>query len=402
MSLSKNIIHTCRTNQQVSRYALFLRQLQRSQKRQFSRSSPVAASSVTGAAEAEVQAAQKYCSDLLLKYDRPSYTLSTFIPRNAQTFYIALRALNVSLSTIPDTTSSHTIGLMRLQFWRDAVAKTLSGSPPKEPIAILLASAISDLNERTQGRARISKGWLNRMINAREQTLTNDPYTNIAALESYAESTYSTLLYLTLSALPMTSVTADHVASHIGKAAGIAAVLRGLPLVAFPAASSQRPDQAGSGMMAGGAKQGAVMLPLDVMAQAGVKEEDVFRLGAEAPGLRDAVFTVATRASDHLITVQQMLSNLRAGQDVGHDFEHEGEEGHQYDTEQDLFREQKNETPLDEVNRAFGVFMPAVGTRLWLDRLESVDFDIFRPELLRSDWKLPWKAYMSFTRKTLS
>ncbi|PYI08982.1 hypothetical protein BO78DRAFT_468213 [Aspergillus sclerotiicarbonarius CBS 121057] len=402
MSLSKNIIRTCRTNQQISRYALSHRRLQRPQERHFSRSSPVAASPVTGAAEAEVQAALRYCSDLLLKYDRPSYTLSTFIPRNAQTFYIALRALNVSLSMIPDTTSSHTIGLMRLQFWRDAVAKTLSGSPPKEPIAILLASAISDLSERTQGRARISKGWLNRMINAREQTLTNDPYTNIAALESYAESTYSTLLYLTLSALPMTSMTADHVASHIGKAAGIAAVLRGLPLVAFPGASSQRPDQAGSGMMAGGAKQGAVMLPLDVMAQAGVKEEDVFRLGAEAPGLRDAVFTVATRASDHLITVQQMLSNLRAGQDVGHEFEHEGEEGHQYDTEQDLFREHRNETPLDEMNRAFGVFMPAVGTRLWLDRLESVDFDIFRPELLRSDWKLPWKAYMSFTRKTLS
>jgi hypothetical protein len=32
---------------------------------------------------------------------------------------------------------------------------------------------------------------------------------NIAALESYAENTYSTLMYLTLSALPMTSVTAD-------------------------------------------------------------------------------------------------------------------------------------------------------------------------------------------------
>ncbi|PYH93697.1 hypothetical protein BO71DRAFT_484399 [Aspergillus ellipticus CBS 707.79] len=400
MSLPKSIFQPRRTPQQLCQYTLSRRQTQRPQARQFSRSSAVAASSVAGAAEAEVQAARKYCSNLLLKYDRPSYTLSTFIPRNAQTFYIALRALNVSLSMIPDTTSSHTIGLMRLQFWRDTVAKTLAGSPPKEPIAILLASAISGLDARTQGRARISKGWLNRMINAREQTLTNDPYTDIAALESYAESTYSTLLYLTLSALPMTSVTADHVASHIGKAAGIAAVLRGLPLVAFPAAVSQRPDQAGTGMMAGGAKQGAVMLPLDVMAQAGVKEEDVFRLGAEAPGLRDAVFTVATRASDHLITVQQMLSNLNAGQDVGHEFEHEGEEGHQYDV-RDLFKEQRNETPLEEVNRAFGVFMPAIATRLWLDRLESVDFDIFRPELLRSDWKLPWKAYISFQRKKL-
>ena len=57
----------------------------------------------------------------------------------------------------------------------------------------------------------------------------------------------------------------------------------------------------------------------------------VLRRGAEAEGLRDAVFEVATRASDHLITAQQMLSNLRAGKDVGHDFEHEGEEGHEYD-----------------------------------------------------------------------
>ncbi|KAA8652602.1 uncharacterized protein ATNIH1004_001507 [Aspergillus tanneri] len=306
---------------------------------------------------------------------------------------------------IPDTTSSYTIGLMRLQFWRDAVAKTLSGSPPKEPIAILLASAISDLDARTQGQARISKGWLNRMINAREQTLTNDPYPNIAALESYAENTYSTLMYLTLSAIPMASVTADHVVSHIGKAAGITAVLRGLPLVAFPSPQSQHSNQnqGGTSVMGGGAKQGAVMLPLDVMAQARVKEEEVFRQGAEAPGLRDAVFTVATRANDHLITVQQMLSNLRAGRDVGHEFEHEGEEGHQYGSESgtDHSRNQRDETPLDEVNRAFGVFMPAVATRLWLNRLESVDFDIFRPELLGSEWKLPWKAYMAFTRKKL-
>ena len=168
------------------------------------------------------------------KYDRPAYTLSTFVPRPVQPFYLALRALNVSLSMIPDTTSSHTIGLMRLQFWRDAVTKALAGAPPKEPVAVLLAAAIADRHEQTQGRARISKRWLTRMIDAREQTLTNDPYPNLAALETYAENTYSTLMYLTLAALPLTSVTADHVASHIGKATGIVAILKGLPLVAFP------------------------------------------------------------------------------------------------------------------------------------------------------------------------
>ena len=305
---------------------------------------------------------------------------------------------------IPETTSSHTIGLMRLQFWRDSVTKILAGTPPKEPVAILLASAISNLHEHTNGRARISKGWLMRLISAREQTLTNDPYPNIEALETYAENTYSTLMYLTLSALPMTSITADHVASHIGKAVGIAAVLRGLPLVAFPTPAAQVPTGGGAASLglSGGSKQGAVMLPLDVMAQTGVKEEEVLRRGADAEGLRDAVFTVATRASDHLITAEQMLTNLRAGKDVGHDFEHEGEEGHEYGFAVNASGDARGgESPLDEVNRAFGVFMPAVGTRLWLDRLQQYDFDIFRPELLRSDWRLPWKAYIAFKRKTI-
>ncbi|EER38836.1 GTP binding protein [Histoplasma capsulatum H143] len=203
---------------------------------------------------------------------------------------------------IPDTTSTPTIGLMRLQFWRDTITRTLAGQPPKEPIAILLASALSELETRTGGQARISKGWFLRMINSREQYLTNTPYTSISALESYAENTYSTLLYLTLSALPLTSVTADHLASHIGKAAGISTVLRGIPLIAFPAPPSHHSNQPGGlGGGAGGgsgARVGTITLPLDVMAETGLKEEDIFRHGAEAPGLRDAVFTVATPPSD--------------------------------------------------------------------------------------------------------
>lgn len=264
---------------------------------------------------------------------------------------------------------------------------------------MLLASSISELETHTtQGGGRIIKSWLMRLINARETSLSNTPYPNIAALESYAENTYSTLLYLTLSALPMESVTADHVASHIGKASGIAAVLRGLPLVAFPGPPSIPPSGSAAGQGGVGVKQGAVMLPLDVMAQTGVKEEEVLRRGAEAEGLRDAVFTVATRASDHLITVQQMLGNLRAGRDVGHEFEHEGEEGHEYPA---AGAARSAESALDEINRAFGVFMPAVSTRLWLDQLQKYDFDIFRPELLRSNWKLPWKAYLAFQRKSI-
>lgn len=134
------------------------------------------------------------------------------------------------------------------------------------------------------------------------------------------------------------------------------------------------------------------------MARAGVREEDVFRKGAEAPGLRDAVFEVATRASDHLITARQMLKNVYAGEDVGHAFEYEGEEEHQHQYEKGAGEKSKSAQQREEIERAFGVFMPAVSTELWLNRLQKYDFDVFREELRRREWRLPWRGYWAFRR----
>lgn len=284
---------------------------------------------------------------------------------------------------------------MRMQFWRDAVTKALSGSPPKEPVAILLSQAAADLQARTHGKSKLSKNWLHRIITTREAHLANPPYPSLSALESYAENTYSTLLYLTLSALPLASITADHLASHIGKATGIAAVLRGLPLLAFPRPPNHHSNQSGLGGL-GGQQQGAVLLPLDIMAAAGVQEEAVLRQGAAAPGLRDAVFEVATRANDHLITAREMLKSLRAGQGAGHEFEHAEEQG--------LEREYSGGTQSqqwEDVEAAFGVLMPAVSTQLWLDRLQKADFDVFDEGLRRTDWRLPWRAYWAYSRRKL-
>jgi NADH dehydrogenase [ubiquinone] 1 alpha subcomplex assembly factor 6 len=280
-----------------------------------------------------------------------------------------------------------------MQFWRDAVDKALAGTPPDEPVAVMLAAVNEQLQARTNGRSRLSKSWLHRIINTREQYLGNKPYADIAALESYAENTYSTLLYLILSAMPLNSLNADHLASHIGKATGISVVLRGLPLVAFPPnAPTHHPSRSSLGSL-GSAPQGTVLLPLDVMSQAGVQEEAVLRDGNSAPNLKDAVFTVATRANDHLITAREMLKNLRSGQEAGHDFEHAGEAEHSYQ-QQSTSADHKR----DEINQAFGVLLQAVSTSSWLQRLEKVDFDIFDRSLLKTDWKLPWKLYWSHKR----
>ena len=238
-----------------------------------------------------------------------------------------------------------------------------------------------------------------RIIDAREKYLDNRPFVSLADLETYAENTYSTLLYLTLQSLPFSSLTLDHLASHIGKAAGIVTVLRGLPLIAFPAPPNQHFNSQG---LSPGVQEvrkesqtGSVVLPLDVMAECGVREEDVLRQGGEAKGLKDAVFKVATRGSDHLITARSMLQSIRKGEDVGHAFEYEGEEGHEYgEVGGGKGRGGQNE----EVDRAFGVLMPAVSTDLWLRRLEKVDFDVFDEGLRRREWKLPWKAWLAWRR----
>ena len=238
-----------------------------------------------------------------------------------------------------------------------------------------------------------------RVIDAREKYLDNRPFVSLTDLETYAENTYSTLLYLTLQSLPLSSITLDHLASHIGKAAGIAAVLRGLPLVAFPAPPNKHSNSQGLSPdvqeMRRGSQTGSVVLPLDVMAECGVREEDVLRQGSGAKGLKDAVFKVATRGSDHLITARSMLRNIQRGEDVGHAFEYEGEDGHEYG---DLEGRKGKGGPRDEVDRAFGVLMPAVSTDLWLRRLEKVDFDIFNEGLRKREWRLPWKAWLAWKR----
>lgn len=364
--------------------------------RRYASSSEVQQPGAAVISAAEISSARNYCLDLLRKYDTPSSILLPYIPSHSRDAYVALRAFNIDVARTADTTSNPTIGQMRLQFQRDAITKSLAGSPPKQPIALLLAQAADDLSRVPGGRSKFSKSWFMRIIDTREKYLSNPPYPDMTALERYAENTYSTLLYLTLQALPMASVTADHIASHIGKAIGISAVLRGLPLIAFPGPPNHHSNQGQFPGDVGPTKHGSVMLPVDVMVESGVREEDVLRNGSGANGLRDAVFTVATRANDHLITARQMLSNLRAGQDAGHEFEHQDEEEHVH-----LPSIAKSESPAQEIDRAFGVYMPAVATQMWLDKLQKADFDIFEPKLRVTDWKLPFKAYWAYSRKKL-
>ncbi|KUI63262.1 NADH dehydrogenase (ubiquinone) complex I, assembly factor 6 [Cytospora mali] len=327
-----------------------------------------------------------FISQNLRQGDYDSYLIRQFIPRSAQDAYDALRTLNLELARLPETVSNPTIGQLRMQFWRDTVNKTFAGTPPREPISILLHKAITELGQRTGSSSSASsiRFWLLRFINTREKYMDNRPFTSLAALEEYAENTYSTLMYMTLANMPLRSVHMDHLASHIGKACGLVATLRGVPVLAAP----PRPVHTPGGVESGNRRSQALLLPLDVMAEVGLREEDVFRHGPHAAGLQDAIFKVATRAHDHLITAREMITNIRKGVDPGHEYEHQGEKEHTY--------EQGDDTTQMDVKRGFGVLLEGVPAGDFLERIEKVNFDPFQ---VKSSWKLPWRIWQAL-RKT--
>lgn len=336
--------------------------------------------------DTDVEKARQYCVNQLRQGDYDSYLIRQFVPRSAQDAYDALRTLNLELARLPETVSNPTIGRLRMQFWRDTIDNTFAGDPPREPISILLHKAINDLAQRTgSNRSTTSiKFWLSRFIDTRDKYMDNRPFTSLAALEDYAENTYSTLMYMTLAAMPLRSVHMDHLASHIGKACGLVATLRGVPVLAAP----PRPVNTPGGVQHGNLRNQALQLPLDVMAEVGLREEDVFRHGPQAAGLQDAIFKVATRAHDHLITAREMITNIHQGLDPGHEYEHEEEIDHKYEQGDDT-------TPVD-LKRGFGVLLEGVPAGDFLERIEEVNFDPFQ---VKSSWKLPWRLWQAL-RKT--
>ena len=321
--------------------------------------------------------------------DYDAHLIRRFVPPPIQDTYAALRTLNLELVRLPDIVSNPTIGVMRMKFWQESLDKTFAGNPPREPICLLLHKATQELEQRAGGSAKTSlKFWISRLVKTREKHMDSRPFTSLATLEEYAENTYSTLMYATLASMPMRSMHVDHLASHIGKACGIVAVLRGIPILAAPSPPVNTP----TGQVAG-PKEPTLLLPLDIMAEAGVKEEEVFRQGPEAPGLQDAVFQVATRANDHLITAREMLKRLKAGEDAGHEFEHQGEGRHIYE------QTGQEENTVRDIHRSFGVLLEAIPAGQYLDNLEKVNFDPFAVK--GGGWKLPWRIWQALSKENL-
>ncbi|KAJ3830756.1 isoprenoid synthase domain-containing protein [Lentinula raphanica] len=238
---------------------------------------------------------------------------------------------------IQDNVSNSTIGMMRMQFWRDAMKAITVGNPPRHPIAQALHQASI--------KANFPAYHFKRIIDARDAELQVPVHLTVDSLTAHSESTSSTLLYLLLSTLSLPSSALSHAASHLGAAQTFTTLIRAMPFHA---------------------KNGRMVVPAEITAKHGVVQEDVFRKGPAAKGIDDAVFEFATLANDHLVTARSMFNQEFGGK-----------------------------VPQE----AMPVFLAGVPVSGILKQVEEVNFNIFDPRMQTKDWKLPWRIWKGYYQR---
>lgn len=204
------------------------------------------------------------------KHDFENFLATLLLPPGPREDVIAIRAFNVSVSLIQDQVSQGLIGQMRMKFWQDTLESIYHDGPPSQPVALQLHKAIKT--------KKLSKHWLQRLLSSREKNLNLKSFESLSAVETYAEHSVSSVLYLTLECLNIRNVHADHAASHIGKAQGLVTLLRAIPH------NSQRNQ---------------VYIPVDMLVKHKVSQQNLIK-GSTDSKVKDLIFDIASTANSHI------------------------------------------------------------------------------------------------------
>src|SRR5262249_59311777 len=89
---------------------------------------------------AEADAA--YCLDQVRRFDRDRYLTALFAAAPARADLMALYAFNLEVAKTREVVREPMMGLMRLQWWRDALAEIYAGTERRHQVVQPLAAAI--------------------------------------------------------------------------------------------------------------------------------------------------------------------------------------------------------------------------------------------------------------------
>ena len=124
-----------------------------------------------------------YCGNIVRQQDSDRYLLSLFAPAKHRHALWALFAFNCEIAKTREVVSETTIGLIRLQWWRDAIAEIYEGKPVRQHEVVQpLAQAIKNYH--------LPRDLFDTLIYAREFDLEDVIPSNIAGLRTYCEKTF--------------------------------------------------------------------------------------------------------------------------------------------------------------------------------------------------------------------
>lgn len=353
----------------------------------------------------QLHSAVENVSALLERADRLSYVLAQYVPEPARNAVLATRAFALEVNKIADgglgpasTASkalrqlSSTMGIstadMKFQFWSDMVGKAFNGTGDVgEPTAFLIRDAL-------RNGINLDVSYFHQFLQTRRRFVAGGGFDTVEDICLYGEGTYLQLNYATqacvlspliapsvialLELLPSLQSTIADVAAHIGQATAVSSMLLGLTYYALA--------------------RNRVTVPTDLMTKSELSQELVLRLAqghlddpAETKEkLQNVVYETAVTANDHLLAARKKLA--AAKEEIA-----EMARASHSDLVAGHSRRWRGGVP----DVVFVPLMAAIPTSLYLERLEKSDFDVFGARMQQKEWRLAWRSFRSYYRRTI-
>ncbi len=210
-----------------------------------------------------------HCEALVREGDPDRYWASLFAPPDRRGHLHALYAFNYEIARVRESVREALTGVIRLQWWRDALQGEARGDVRANPVAAALDDTIVTF--------RLPRQPLVDLIDARIFDLYEDPMPSLNDLEGYCGETSSSLIRLSSIILAGGDPGAADAAGHAGVAYAITGLLRAFPWHA---------------------RQGQVYVPADILARHGVVRDDIVA-GRGGPGLTNALADLRAVARRH-------------------------------------------------------------------------------------------------------
>lgn len=150
----------------------------------------------------------QYCLDLVKRLDHEHYLANLLLPSALRTAAFTLRAFSCEVAGIRDNVTDKTIGLVRVQFWKDAISGMYEDGTkvPQHPVAMELAKMVV--------KHKPSEQLLQNLAGSRDYFLSDKPFDSLEQVEQYGEKAFSSVYLVLLEIAGNTNGHVKHAATQ--------------------------------------------------------------------------------------------------------------------------------------------------------------------------------------------